>query len=191
MNRRKAITYISFTGLGLVTAGASLKWWNMFHSPDLSWLKQNRELLAALCDTIIPATDTPGAREAGVHDFLVKIVSDCTPRKEQNTFIAGLKDLQEHCRHTYDRPFEQCTAAQRQETLSRCETRDKPWSGLAGKLENRVLGRPFFTLLREYTVYGYCTSRIGATQGMAYAYIPGSFNGCMPLKPGQKCWATN
>lgn len=191
MNRRKAIKYISLTGLGLVTAATTYKLWNMVHTPDLTWLRENRELLAALCDTIIPATDTPGAREAGVHDFLIKMVVDCTPRKEQNTFIAGLKDLQDHCRHTYGQPFEQSTAAQRQEALSRSESRDKPWSGLAGKLEDRILGRSFFALLREYTVYGYCTSRIGATQGMSYAYIPGSFSSCIPLKPGQKCWATN
>ena len=191
MNRRKAITYISLSGLGLVTAGAAYKWWGMVHAPDLAWLTENSKLLASLCDTIIPTTDTPGARDAGVHDFIIKVISDCTPRKEQNTFISGLKDLQGHCRHAYGQTFESCTVAQQQEALARCESRDKPWSGLAGKLENRILGRSFFAILKEYTVYGYCTSQIGATQGMAYVSVPGRFDACIPLKPGQKCWATN
>jgi hypothetical protein len=191
MNRRKALFRISIGGLGIATAGIAYKWWALAKRPDLDYVRQNMDLIAALSETIIPATDTPGARNVNVQDFIGKMIRDCTPRKEQNTFIRGLQDIQDHCRHTYGKPYQHCLAADQAATLSYFEEKDRPYKGLPGKLENRLLGRPFFTILKDYTVYGYCTSQPGATMGLAYVYIPGSFNGCIPLQPGQKAWATN
>ena len=71
------------------------------------------------------------------------------------------------------------------------EQKGQPYKGTAGKLEARLTGRSFFRILKDYTVEGYCTSAAGATKGLAYLYIPGSFHGCIPLQPGQKGWATN
>jgi Gluconate 2-dehydrogenase subunit 3 len=191
MNRRSAILRISIATLGAITAGATYKWWTLARRPDLDYLRQNPQLIAALAETIIPATGSPGAKAAGVQDFILKMITNCTPRKEQNSFIDGLKDLQTWCRHTYSLPFEECPANQQQATLARFEEKDKPYKGNAGKLESRLLGRPFFTILKDYTVQGYCTSQPGATQGLAYAYIPGHFSACIPLQPDQKAWATN
>jgi hypothetical protein len=50
---------------------------------------------------------------------------------------------------------------------------------------------PFFALLKELTVLGYCTSELGATQGLAYLAVPGEYRGCVGLRPGQKSWATS
>ncbi|HAK76772.1 MAG TPA: twin-arginine translocation pathway signal, partial [Runella sp.] len=43
--------------------------------------------------------------------------------------------------------------------------------------------------MKELTVTGYFTSEIGATKALEYLPIPGRFEGCVPLKPGQKAWA--
>jgi hypothetical protein len=47
----------------------------------------------------------------------------------------------------------------------------------------------FFQLMRDLTVLGYFTSEVGATKALAYVPIPGRFDGCTDLKPGQKAWA--
>ena len=182
---------MSITALGAITVGATYKWWTLARRPDLDYLRQNPQLIAALAETIIPATSSPGAKAARVQDFILKVVTDCTPRKEQNSFIDGLKDLQTWCRHTYSLPFEECPVNQQQATLARFGEKDKPLKGKAGKLESRLLGRPFFSILKDYTVQGYCSSQPGATEGLAYAYIPGHFSACIPLQPDQKAWATN
>ena len=191
MNRRKAIVTGSLAAAGLVAAGGGYKWYQIHRVPDLDLLQGSRELLAALSETIIPATDVPGARETGVADFIVKMIRDCTDRKEQNRFIAGLRAIQQYCLHEYGQPYEKCRAEDQEGVLMRWEQSGKPKNGLVGKVEARLLGRSFFTLLKEYTVEGYCTSQAGATKGLAYLLIPGSYKGCIPLKPGQKAWATN
>lgn len=49
---------------------------------------------------------------------------------------------------------------------------------------------PFFTLVKELTILGYFSSEIGCTQALAYVPIPGSYQGVVKLKEGQKAWAT-
>src|SRR5213083_1668319 len=40
---------------------------------------------------------------------------------------------------------------------------------------------PFFHLMKWVTVYGYCTSEVGATAELHYEVIPGSYDGCTEL----------
>jgi hypothetical protein len=58
------------------------------------------------------------------------------------------------------------------------------------KVQRKITGRSFMDILRELVVVGYCTSEAGATQGLAFDFIPGSYTGCISLRPGQKSWAT-
>jgi len=191
MNRRKAIIRISLTGAGLATLGAGYKWFKMTKSPDLTYLDSSRALLNALAETIIPATDAPGAKEAGVTDFIIIMVKDCTDRKNQNTFIDGLKDVQDYSHSAFGAPFERCSIIQQEAILTHFEKRDHGPGGLLEKAQNRYLGKSFFAILKEYTVEGYCTSEPGATRGLILIAVPGSFHGCMPMTPGQRAWAIN
>jgi hypothetical protein len=49
---------------------------------------------------------------------------------------------------------------------------------------------PFVKTLKELVVLGYATSKIGATQALAYDHVPGRYRGCVPLTAGQRTWAT-
>jgi hypothetical protein len=75
--------------------------------------------------------------------------------------------------------------------MQQYEENGRPAKGLLGKAENKYLGRSFFTTLKQYTVKGYCTSQLGATKGLTYVPVPGSYHGCIPKLPGQRAWATN
>lgn len=48
----------------------------------------------------------------------------------------------------------------------------------------------FFAIARDLTLLGYFTSEIGATKAYEYLDIPGRYDGCVDLKPGQRVWAT-
>lgn len=191
MKRRTAIGRIVLLGGGTVAAWSGYKWYDWNKTPDLTFVKQNEALLIALAETIIPATpDAPGAKEAGVGPFIIKMLEDCTDIKSQNKFINGLKDLQAHSLSKYNRPYEHCREEEQYAMLKQVEKEDKPWSGLMGKVQNRFLGRSFFTTLKHYTVEGYGTSSLGATKGFVYVPVPGSYRGCIPLQSGQKSWAS-
>jgi hypothetical protein len=190
MNRRKAIGRIVLAGIGGLFVFCGYKWYEVSKVPDMPWLEQQKDLLAALADTIIPPTGSPGARAAGVQDFMVTLLKDCTDRRSLNNFIDGLKDLQSHCRSNYQASFIHCSEADRVNTLAWLEQKDQPHSGIWGKAENRFLGKPFFMTLKEYTVTAYCTSELGATHGLAYVPVPVNYHGCLPWQPGQPAWAT-
>lgn len=190
MNRRKAIGRIFLAGVGGGLAFSGYKWYDWNKTPDIDYLVRHGALIGALAETIIPATDTPGARDAGVGDFIVTMIRDCTDRMSANKFIDGLKAVDHYCQSNFQQPFEKCSDTDRQSTLRHFEEQGKPFKGVIGKAQNRWLGRSFFTTLKAYTVEGYCTSEAGATKGLAYLYIPGSYHGCIPMTPGQKAWAT-
>ena len=50
-------------------------------------------LLDEIADTILPRTDTPGAKDAGVGLFMARFVTDCYDPQQQAVFRAGLADL--------------------------------------------------------------------------------------------------
>jgi hypothetical protein len=190
MKRRKAIGRILLAGGGTAAAYSGYKWYDLKKTPDLVYLEQRRNLIADLAETIIPATETPGAKDADVHDFIIIMVKDCTETQSQNKFIGGLKDLEHYCASAYDKPFGKCTENEKQQVLKHFEEKGKNFKGILGKVQNRFLGKSFFTTLKEYTVEGYCSSQIGATRGLNYKPIPGKYLGCIPMEPGQKSWAT-
>jgi hypothetical protein len=197
MNRRKALGRILIAGIGGTLAFGGYKWYEWNKTPDLAWLDRKKDLLAALADTIIPPTDEPasgkhipGASESGAAAFMLVLLKDCTDRRTLNHFIDGLKELEAHCRSAYQSSFVQCPETTRQKVLARFEEKDKPLHGIWGKAEGRYLGKPFFITLKEYTVQAYCSSEMGATRGLAYVAVPGSYHGCIPLQPNTPAWAT-
>lgn len=52
-----------------------------------------QKTLAALVDQIIPATDTPGASDVGVPQFIDQMLADWYAPDERDAFLAGLTEL--------------------------------------------------------------------------------------------------
>lgn len=190
MDRRKALKGLLLFGGGAAAVAGGIKSFQWYKKPDLQQLPGYKPLIAELAETIIPRTDTPGAKDAGVQDYIITMIQDCTPAKLQNKFMDGLADVQHYAQAQYSRSFLECSKEQRHNVLAHFEKRDRQYSGLAGKVQRRLFGDGFFVTLKKYTVQGYCTSIQGATQGLAYDYIPGRYQGCATLEPDQKCWAT-
>jgi len=190
MNRKKAIFSIFLIGGGAAASYSGYTWFSLHKSPDLSFLDSHRELIGSLADTIIPRTNTPGAKDAMVHDFIIAFVKKGSDRKTQNRFIDGLKQVKAYADSEYGQAFEQLPAQLQINTLDHFRKKTSSYGGKIEKVRNRILGKSFYTILKEYTTIGYCTSKLGATQGLSYDFIPGSYTGCIPMTEGQKAWAT-
>jgi hypothetical protein len=130
-------------------------------------------LLAELADTIIPTTSTPGAKAAGVQNFIVRVMRDCFALADQEAFYAGVANVDDASRKAYAKPFVDLTPPDRAEIVR----------------EIALHETAFFIRLRELTVTGYFTSEIGATQALEFLPIPGRFEGDVPMQPNQKAWA--
>ena len=177
-------------GAGVVFVYTGIRLYDLFKKPALADLDSWLTVIDAISDTIIPATESPGAKDAGVGTFVVKMVRECADRPSQNKFLSGLSFLSEAARTKHRKSFNECSARERTELLKAVETGDHNWTGALGKLERRYTGDSFFTAIKKYTVIGFCTSELGASKALAYDYIPGHFIGVLPLASGQKAWAT-
>lgn len=71
-----------------------------------------KELVATLADHILPRTDTPGARDVGVHDFIDVMMAGYYPKEERDRFVAGLARVDQRARTAFGKPFVQAPAAQ-------------------------------------------------------------------------------
>jgi hypothetical protein len=52
---------------------------------------------------------------------------------------------------------------------------------LGGTRRQQAPATPFFRTMKELTILGYYTSRIGATTELRHIQVPGRFQGCVPL----------
>ena len=148
-----------------------------------SFLPKERALmLEALVDTVLPETDTPGARQAGVHVFVDLALRDCYSEAEQRLFTSGLEALAGECQSRHARPFEACTPEERHALLAPLDAASyAPDTGARGS---------FVRILKDLTLVGFFTSKLGATQVLRYEKVPGGYQGCVELGPDQKAWAT-
>jgi hypothetical protein len=132
-------------------------------------------------DCIIPTTDTPGASEAGVPEFIDVIVGEWYEPAEREQFLAGLADLDRRSAASGGR-FIELDAAQQLAVLTQVET-----ESLAAKKADPKAPATFWVRLKSLTLYGYYTSAAGTLQELDRPIIPGRFDGCEHLpaaRPG-------
>ena len=108
--------------------------------------------LELLTELIIPSDGSPGAREAGVAEFIDFMVSN--DPEIQYRFRYGLSWIDTHSRWLHGRIFRELTLQQQNKILEHLAYRDQ----YRPREED---GQTFFRLLREYTVMGFYTSRTG------------------------------
>lgn len=158
--------------------------------------------VAELVEVIIPATKTPGAKAAKVNELIDIVLKDCYKEDDQKRFLEGLAQTNKLSQDGYGKAFVQLDPAQRIEVMKKLEAeaiqQKDAAKGLRGgngqvdvqlPKEKQKNVTPFFTMLKDLTLMGYFTSEIGCTQALEYVAVPGRYDGCVPLKPGQKAWA--
>lgn len=139
-------------------------------------------LLDEVAETILPRTETPGAKDAKVGEFMRVFVTDCYTPEEQVIFHKGLVSLEENCQKNYNRSFMALQPNEREAFI--------------GQLDKYAIAQSstgnthYFTMVKQLTLFGFFTSEIGATQVLRHVSIPGYFDGELPYKPGDRAWAT-
>lgn len=191
MNRKKAVIYIVLGIAGLFATWMGCYWWKRLRRPDLSFLDTSLDLIAEIAETIIPRTDTPGAKDAKVELFIIAMVKSCLPLKEQHTYKEGLELVDSKCLWKYGAPFAACEMQQRIALLQEFEAQDSWMPLLLLKVKHKLLGRSFMAIFKDLTITGYCTSKEGAQLGLAYDYIPMTYQGCLHMPGPQRAWATS
>ena len=141
------------------------------------------ELVAQLTELIIPETDTPGARAAGVHEFIDLMLTDWMPDDDRAAFLAGLDDVEARSRAAHNAAFLDAPADGQVALLTTLEDEALAAAPAPGAPP------PFFAMLKQLTLLGYYTSEIGATQELQWIAAPGRYDGCAPLEEVGRAWA--
>lgn len=142
----------------------------------LKHLKINAEqeqFMAELCETIIPKTDTPGAKDVGAHLFALMMVDDCSSPDEQEKFVSGLNQFEDLTKKKFNKRFVETTPAQRQELLKEMEVK---------KDLKDVDAVTFYHSTRGLTIQCFTGSQYYLTKVRVYEMVPGRFHGCVPVK---------
>ena len=79
--------------------------------------------MADLSDTILPTTDTPGAKDVGAHLFALMMIDECYQPEEQKKFMSGLEAFQQLTKKKFDTSFSKLTPQQRSELLTELEAK--------------------------------------------------------------------
>ncbi|GAB4419954.1 MAG: lactose 3-dehydrogenase subunit gamma LacC [Bacteroidia bacterium] len=175
MQRRTALKNIAFSGLGIglsssllsVMSGCSSAY-DPGYAPQTFTPAQD-ELVATLVEQIIPTTETPGARAAGVHQYIDRVLALAKPEAETHTFVEGLAWLDAQAAAAGAQTFVALAPAAQTDILRQAEAAAQDSETPA-----------FFTLLKHMTIYGYYTSEIGASQELRYVHAAGVYRGDMP-----------
>ena len=128
-----------------------------------------RALVAAICERIMPTTDTPGAIAAGVPAFIEMMLADWYGEGDRTEFFAGLKTFDDFARAQHAKSFVALPAEQQDAVLR---------SAMGGMMPG--LSVTHFEHCRQLVLLGYYTSEIGCRQERVYLPVPGRYDGHYP-----------
>ncbi|UAY57077.1 gluconate 2-dehydrogenase subunit 3 family protein [Arachidicoccus terrestris] len=216
MQRREALRNVALlVGGGIVLSGTTMSvLFDSCSSPKKKAgalvTEDQQKVITEVADIIIPTTSCPGAKAAGVGPFVTLMMKDCYPEDVQKDFVKGLEAFIKDAKSELGKDFlkasraeqEKAVASLREKTIAKKKQDDKdpnntikidvPTAGSFVKTAadtSKKKNHYFFELTRDLTIMGYFSSEIGATQARAYVAVPGHYDGCVDLKPGQKAWA--
>lgn len=191
MNRRDAIKAVSvIMGGTVVGANAFLSGCSVEKDERVNalFLESDVALLDEIGDTIIPTTDTPGAKAVGIGGFMAMMVLDCYEEKDQKAFTEGLAKLKADFEEKHGDSFDEAPIQTRTAFLNALDKEQREYS--EANKENPEAAPHYFRLMKELTLLGYFTSEVGCTQARRYVETPGRYEGCIDYKKGDKAWAT-
>lgn len=140
--------------------------------------QQQRTLVGAIAETIIPKTDTPGALDADVPQWLELIVQDCLEENSQKLIKEGLVEVEKRSAEKFSKPYGELAVPEQIELLTAME-QDK---------EKGSLARNFIRQFKDLVKFTYVNSEVGGTQALEWILVPGRWDPAAELKPGQKVY---
>jgi len=188
MNRREALERVALVLGGTVIGGtAFLQGCKSADSKaaGFSLTKEQIAFLDEVAETIIPATDTPGAKAAKVGEFMNVMVTDCYETKDQKIFAEGLTLINESSKSVYNKGFMEITPEQRTTLLNEVNKELKAYNDTKKDTDPNH----YFGMMKQLTLLGYFTSEVGATKALRYVAVPGKYEGCIPYAKGDRAWA--
>lgn len=146
--------------------------------------------LDEIAETILPRTATPGAKDAGAGLFMARFVADCYTPRQQATFRAGLVDIDKRAggRFASLAPQSRTDLLRALDAEARKHAVDVTETGTAHADDAMP---HYFTMIKQLAIFGFFTSKVGATDVLRYVAVPGRYDGDLAYVPGTPAWGTS
>ncbi len=173
-NRRVAIQQLLMVWAGVALVPSCLQNEQKVSIPLklIQILPEDENMLAELAETILPKTDTPGAKDLSAHLFALKMIDDCYSKINQEKYIEGMKAFESFVSKKTGTSFTSISPSERQSIVAELDKQKSSGEALSF----------FFQSTKRLTVEAYTTCEYYMTKIRGYKMIPGKFQGCIPLK---------
>jgi len=137
-----------------------------------------------IAELILPRTETPGATDVGVGEFIDLMLTEWYDDRDRSRFLHGLADVDVRTQALFRKNFAEASAAQQAEILIALGDQ---MAGNAGRMRDpredsdSLPDANFYLMLRRLTLTAYYTSEAGATQELHFQVIPDSHDQCAAL----------
>jgi hypothetical protein len=174
IDRRTAIRHLALFSASAVLLPACMQ----DHSKSAILLRNfkidsdQEKLLEELTATLIPTTDTPGAREVSAHLFVLKMLDDCSSPGDRKRFLKGMQLFDNAARSAGGRSFADADAPARQTLLASIDSNKNADPDV----------RFFYSTTKKLTILAYSSSSWFLTKVQVYELVPGRWHGCMPVQ---------
>ena len=167
MNRRTAVKNLAFASGALITLPSWMVKIGLSDHPTFQsrFTSEEHEILAKICDTIIPAGDSIGAITVGVDKYLIKLIDDCYEPDTHANVKKQLHALQSSGAGNEGKSFTELSPELRLQAL-------KNLSVSTNKDEQE-----FFKLMKSETIRGFTTSQKVMVNYLGYKTAPGHYYG--------------
>ncbi|MDE3234793.1 MAG: gluconate 2-dehydrogenase subunit 3 family protein [Bacteroidota bacterium] len=164
-------------------SSSSLNWNPVFFN------KHQAETISEIADTICPTTQSPGAKDIAIPQFIDRLVQQLFSKEDQAMFIHGIEELDKICNKKYSKDFKDCNKKNKEEMLIELDKMSAPLPlTMWGKpLEAHPKQLTFYRRIKTLVLTGYFTSEKIGKEYLAYDPVPGKFIACMPLH-NQNSW---
>lgn len=208
MDRRELLRLITIlTGGALIGGDVMLTGCN---NPDKvigsgTFTPDDIAFLDEVAETILPKTNTPGAKDARIGNHMVTMVNDCYTTDQQKVFHDGIKQLDDACKAMHNKGFMSASPEERRQLLTQLDADARKDMTIKTEFDNQqvekereeiIKGNPsfvreertahYFSMMKQLTIVGYFTSKEGRTGALNYTPVPGKYDGNVTYKKGDK-----
>jgi hypothetical protein len=177
MNRREALKRTAvITGIAISGSTAISLLQSCQGERNRSWkpvffTKEESVLVSAICNVLIPKTETPGAIELHLPQFLDVMINDCLPDAEK-VFRKPFNEFSESVINEFSKSFEKCNSEDQCKIVEDLEEKSE-----SDETDKYV----FYHIIKDLTQFGYLSSEYVMKNLLDYQPIPVDFKGCIDV----------
>jgi len=185
VSRREALArLVAITGMSVIGAEFWLTGCARSDKATRPFTTGDIALMDEIGETIIPETETPGAKAAGIGPFMAMMVSDCYDAASHAIFQGGLVKVDAAAQKRFGKPFVDCTPPDRTTLLNELDREQRSYA----EQKAADAAPHYFRLMKDLTLLGYFSSEVGCTKALRYIESPGAYHGDVPYYAGDRAW---